>query len=142
MRVFVAGIMQGSRTDEDIAPQNYRHEIARILQRHITGVKVWDPFERHPESVDYGPEQAKQVLLEMTELAGQADALVAYLPSASMGTALEIWSAYQHNVPVYTISPLTANWVVRCLSERVFPDIATFATFVADEGLASKRDQP
>ena len=135
MRVFISGIMQGSRLDGKIDSQGYRHEIARMLRRHVPEVDVLDPFELHPDSVTYGPEQAKQTLLELFALAGQADVLVAYIPSASMGTAIEMWSAYQSSVPVYTICPLADNWVVRSLSERVFPDMATFAVFVASGGL-------
>ncbi len=138
MRVFIAGIMQGSRTDRGIDTQDYRREIARILRHHNPETEVLDPFELHPDSVSYTPEQAKQTLLEMAALAGQVDVLVAYVPSASMGTALEMWNAYQSGARVYTISPLTDNWVVRSISERVFPDVAAFATFVASGGLSGK----
>ncbi len=135
MRVFIAGIMQGSRTDGGIDDQDYRCEIARILQRHVSGVEVLDPFKLHPDSVSYSPEQAKQTLLELAALASQVDVLVAYVPSASMGTAIEIWTAYQSGARVYTISPLADNWVISSLSECVFPDLAAFATFVASGGL-------
>jgi len=135
MRVFISGIMQGSRIDGKIDSQGYRYEIARMLRCHVPEVDVLDPFELHPDSVTYGPEQAKQTLLELFALAGQVDALVAYVPSASMGTAIEMWSAYQSSVPVYTICPLADNWVVRSLSKRVFPDMAAFAAFVASGGL-------
>jgi hypothetical protein len=135
MRVFISGIMQGSRMDGKIDSQGYRHEIARILRRHVPEVDVLDPFELHPDSVTYGLEQAKQTLMELIALASRADVLVAYVPSASMGTAIEMWSAYQDSVPVYTICPLADNWVVQSLSKRVFPDIATFAAFVAGGGL-------
>ncbi len=135
MRVFIAGIMQGSRADKEIDAQDYRQEIAQILQNHVPHVQVVDPLALHPDSVSYGPEQAKHTLLELAALAGQVDALVAFVPSASMGTAIEIWHAYQNNVPVYTISPLMDNWVLMSLSDRVFSDMATFVTFVADGGL-------
>jgi hypothetical protein len=72
----------------------------------------------------------------MATLAGQVDVLVAYLPSASMGTAIEMWHAYRGHVPVYTISPLADNWVVQSLSDHVFPDVAAFVTFVVDGGLS------
>lgn len=136
MRAFIAGIMQGSRTDGGIDAQDYRREIARILRRHVPGAEVLDPWELHPDSVSYSSEQAKQTLLELSALAGQVDVLVAYVPAASMGTAIEMWNAYQTGVRVYTISPLADNWVVRSLSERVFPDVAAFATFVAAGGLS------
>jgi hypothetical protein len=135
MRVFIAGIMQGSHTDRTLNAQNYRNDIAQILQRYVPRVEIIDPLTLHPDSVNYGPEQAKQTLMELATLAGQVDALVAYVPAASMGTAIEMWHAYQGSVPVYTISPLADNWVVQSLSEHVFPDLAAFAMFVAAEGL-------
>ena len=136
MRVFIAGIMQGSRTDEGIVAQNYRQKITQILRDHVPGVEVVDPIALHPNSVGYSPEQAKQTLVELAKEACRVDALVAYVPAASMGTAIEMWQAYQSDVPVYTISPLTSNWVVRSLSTRVFPDVAAFQAFVADGRLS------
>lgn len=135
MRIFIAGIMQGSRNDSGIDAQDYRREIAHMVRHHVPGVEVLDPFELHPNSVSYGPEKAKQTLLEMADLAGQADVLIAYIPAASMGTALEMWQAYAHGRHVYTISPMSDNWVVRSLSTRVFSDMAEFETFVTGGGL-------
>jgi hypothetical protein len=137
VRVFIAGIMQGSRCDGDINTQSYRREIAQIVRHHVPGVEVLDPFALHHDSTSYSPERAKRTLLELAALAGQVDVLVAYVPSATMGTAIEMWSAYQNGVRVYTISPLAGNWVVHSLSERVFPDISAFAAFVADGKLSS-----
>jgi hypothetical protein len=48
-----------------------------------------------------------------------------------MGTALEMYVAQERGVPVVTISPLAENWVVRALSRRVFPDMASFLEGVA-----------
>jgi len=135
--MFIAGIMQGSRSAGGIEAQDYRREVAQIVQRHIPGVEVLDPFELHPDSVGYSPEQARRTLLYLVKLAGQVDVLVAYVPSASMGTAIEMWNAYQGGVRIYTISPLVDNWVVSSLSERVFPDIAALAAFIANGGLNS-----
>ena len=140
MRMFIAGIMQGSRSDGEIEGQDYRREIAQVARQYIPDIDVLDPFELHPDSVDYSPEQARRTFLELVELAGRVDVLVAYAPSASMGTAIEMWNAYQSGVRIYTISQMTDNWVVQSLSERVFPDVAAFAAFVADGGL--DRDVP
>ena len=139
MRVFIAGIMQGSRCDGDMDAQDYRREITHIVRHHIPGVTVLDPLELHPDSVNYSPEQAKQTLLELVALASQVDVLVAYVPSASMGTAIEMWNAYHGGGRLYTISPLANNWVVCSLSERIFPDITAFAAFVAGGGLSSPK---
>ena len=139
MRVFIAGIMQGSRRDGHIDAQDYRREISQIVRRHVPGVEMLDPLALHPDSVTYSPEQAKQTLLELAALASQVDVLVAYVPSASMGTAIEMWNAYQNGVSVYTISPLVDNWVVSSLSERIFPDTTAFAAFVAGGGLSAAK---
>ena len=135
MRVFIAGIMQGSRTDSGIVAQSYRQELTQILRDHVPGVEVVDPIELHPDSVSYSPERARRTLVDLAEEAGRVDALVAYVPAASMGTAIEMWQAYRGGLPVYAISPLTSNWVVRSLSTRVFPDIAAFQAFVVSGGL-------
>ena len=70
-------------------------------------------------------------MLSLAAEAGQSDALIAYLPEASMGTAIEIWQAYVNRRVIFTISPLSRNWVVRFLSNRVFADLEQFAQFVA-----------
>ena len=35
----------------------------------------------------------------------EIDVLLAFVPEASMGTAIEMWEAYQHGAAVITISP-------------------------------------
>jgi hypothetical protein len=133
--VFIGGIMQGSRTDGEIDDQSYRDTIARVLRHHVPNITVIDPWVLHPDSVKYGPELARRTFIDLALLAGRVDALVAYVPKASMGTAVEMWNAHHSQVPVYTISPLTDNWVVMALSTCVFPDLASFADFVANGGL-------
>ena len=132
MKVFIAGIMQGSRMDRYIDDQDYRGIIAEALADHRTDVEVLDPNELHPNGVDYDDAVAKATLLEMANLASEADLLVAYVPKASMGTALEMWKAFEANVPVVTISPMTANWVIRHLSSVVLPDLDAFRGWVTN----------
>jgi hypothetical protein len=138
MRVFIAGLMQGSLRGSGIAPQDYRRRISELIQTHLAEAEIWDPLEMHPDSVRYDREKASRTLVELAERAGEADCLVAYVPEASMGTAVEMWEAYRAGVPVYTISALTENWVVFTLSTRVFADLDAFAGFVATGGLTAK----
>ena len=63
-----------------------------------------------------------------------SDLLIAYVPTASMGTALEMYVAHERGVPVVTISPLAENWVVRALSWRVYPDLDGFMRAVQSAG--------
>jgi len=63
-----------------------------------------------------------------------SDLLIAYVPTAIMGAALEMYVAHQRGVPVVTISPLSVNWVVRTLSRRVFLDMRSFMRAVQSAG--------
>jgi len=135
VKVFIAGIMQGSRLDRFIDKQDYRRIIAQAIQDHDASASIIDPNELHPHGVDYGDAEAKATLLEMAELAAQADLLVAYAPRASMGTAIEMWQAFRARVPIVTVSPLEANWVVKHLSDVVLADLIAFQSWVADGGL-------
>jgi hypothetical protein len=137
MRVFIAGIMQGSRLDKDVEDQGYRQRIASAIHARVPEADILDPWALHPESPTYDDERGKQVYLSLNEAAATADVLVAYVPQASMGTAIEIWQAYQAGARVYTISPLTENWVVKFLSDRVFTTLDEFIRFVERDGFAA-----
>jgi len=131
VRVFIAGVMQASSLSRGVVDQRYRAEIRALLLARWPELDVVDPFELHPNSVEYRDDEAKETLFRMIELARSSDLMIAYAPVASMGTALEMYAAYLQQVPVWTISPMADNWVVRVLSTRVFPDLATFSDFVA-----------
>jgi hypothetical protein len=135
VKAFIAGIMQGSRLDRFIDDQGYRQAITQAILAYHPDAEIVDPNEIHPDGVDYDDAKSKATLLEMAHLATEADLVVAYVPQASMGTAIEIWQAYQAGVPVVTISPLAANWVIRHLSAAVLPDLAAFRSWVAAGGL-------
>ena len=135
LNVFLAGIIQGSLPDT-VHDQGYRTEVARLIHEHLPEAVVYDPFAEHPDSLTYQPDRGRDVFFSLMDRAAQADILIAFLPEASMGTAIEMWNAHQHGKPVYTISPLAGNWVVEFLSERVFASLKTFAAFVAGGGLA------
>jgi hypothetical protein len=107
-------------------------DIRSALLARWPELEVVDPFELHPDSVEYEEVEAKETLFRLLDLACTSDLLIAYAPVASMGTALEMYAAYLQNVPVLTISPMAANWVVQALSRRVFPDLASFSNFVAE----------
>lgn len=126
MRVFIGGVMQASNHGKGIVDQAYRNVLAEALTARWPDLEVVDPFRLHPNSVEYDDALAKQTLLELLALAGDSDLLLAYLPVASMGTALEMYSAYQRGIPVITISPLAENWVVRAFSRRVYSDVENF----------------
>ena len=125
--------MQGSRTDVGIHDQSYRVAVRAAIRARFPEAEIIDPIELHPDSgLSYGPEEARRAMLELAAEAARADVLIAYLPEASMGTAVEMWQAYRAGRPILTISPLGENWVVKFLSTRVFPSLGAFESFVAE----------
>jgi hypothetical protein len=141
LRIFVAGIMQGSRQDDEICDQEYRTAIREIILRRHPDAEVVCPMELYPDSPGYDYERGKETFLDLSQRASQADVLVAYLPEASMGTAIEMWQAYGAGARVLAISPMADNWVVKFLSDRVFGTIEEFEEFVASDGLGSFRSR-
>jgi hypothetical protein len=126
MRIFLAGIMQGSHRGADLHDQDYRDRIRTVLSEHVPDAELFCPFDQHRNSLEYDDGFGRQVFLEHIELAAQSDVLVAYVPEASMGTALEMWAAHRAGRLVLTISSMPHNWVVRFLSDRIFSDLDAF----------------
>lgn len=136
MKVFLAGIMQGSIAEAKIHPQDWREPIQRAFARHAPGAEVYCHYTRHRGSMAYEMPDVRRTLEDGIERAARCDVLVAYLPGASMGTAIEMYRAHQCGAVVLTISPMAANWVIRCYSDRVFADMDAFERFLADGELA------
>jgi hypothetical protein len=131
MRVFIGGVMQASIPGKGIMDQGYREAIGSAIRARWPEIEVVDPFSIHPNSVDYDDGAARETLFAMVDLAAHSDLVIAYVPVASMGTAMEMFAAYQHGVPVITISPLATNWVVIALSRCVYRDLDSFFAALA-----------
>ena len=61
--------------------------------------------------------------------------LIVYIPEASLGTAIEMWEAYQRNRVIVTISPMKTNWVVRIISDQICSDMNAFKDYVESGNL-------
>ena len=130
MEVFIAGIMQGSREDHLIAAQDYRTLIAQTLAENVKDITVVDPLSLDPDSVNYDRERARHTFLTNTALAAEADVLIAYLPQASMGTAIEMWTAFKASVPIISVSSLKHNWVIGVTSDLTLPDLESLIEYI------------
>lgn len=130
MKVFLAGIIQGSLVEATIHQQDWREPIKRALGKHLPGANVYCHYTRHPNSIAYDLPRIRTTLGEGVAQASRCDLLVAYVPSASMGTAIEMYEAARNGAIVLTISPLAANWVIRAYSDRIFEDLETFERFL------------
>ena len=102
--------MQGSIVQEAIHSQDYRAEIKQALAEAFPEADVYDPFERNKDSLFYSPEEGKKTFLGHNRMCGtEIDVLVAFVPEASMGTAIEIWEAWRNGALILTISPMASN---------------------------------
>jgi hypothetical protein len=140
MKIFIAGIMQGSIKGHGIQEQDYRHQIREAVKVLHPKAEIIDPFLLFPDSVSYDDNRARQVLFEMAAEAGSADILFAYLPKASMGTALEMIRAYDNGKPIISISPMEANWFIRAVSVKIFATLDEFLKWVRQTHLEKLLD--
>lgn len=140
-RIFLAGVIQGSFKDKSIHSQEYRGRITSILKEAFPEAEIIDPFSGHENSIDYDDDRGKQTFLKHLDLATGCDLLVAYLPHASLGTAIEIWETHRRNIPIWTISPMKTNWIIRFCSSRIFEDIESFAAFLKDSHIRVLADE-
>ncbi len=59
-----------------------------------------------------------------------SDCMIAFLPEASMGTAVEMWECNKKGVPVWSITPMKQNWVVKFLSTEIFESLDEFEKYL------------
>ncbi|BAT71112.1 hypothetical protein TST_0304 [Thermosulfidibacter takaii ABI70S6] len=133
-RIFIAGIIQGSKVGKSIHSQDYRERLKKTLAEYFLDWEIYCPVTNHPNSVEYTDEEATKTFLYHVDLVKHSGLVVAYLPEASMGTAIEMWEAYKSGVPVWTITPMKENWVVRITSQRIFGSIEELEDYLAAGG--------
>jgi len=138
MRIFLAGIMQGSLAHAAVHDQDYRRHLKALLAAHLPDAHVYDPLADHADSIAYDDALGREVFLRHNEMCRDVDVLLAFLPEASMGTAIEMWEAYQNGAAVIAISPLAVNWVVRFLSHVVYADLGAFEADLCSGQLAQR----
>jgi len=141
MRFFLAGIIQGSHTEAVVHSQDYRERIKRLLAAHFPGAHIYDPRAEHADSIQYDDRTGRRVFFEHNQMCRQIDVLLAFVPEASMGTAIEMWEAYQHGAAVIAISPLRHNWAVRFLSHALYADVDEFEAALGTGEVASRIEE-
>ena len=147
---FLAGIVQGSLAGQSIADQSYRAELRRVVINHFPNAVVHCPVTKLHAKYSgtesqvasafsslntEGPLQRSQYpavvasvaasFCEFVDLAGECDVLIAYLPGheASMGTAMELWSAFKHDRIIVVISTMTQHLAVLATATAVVRSI-------------------
>ncbi len=128
MKVYIGGTMRGSANDGLFVNQNYRDEIARILELHNKDILVFDPLEdcdvKASNEIDF--ETGKRVFFNEIDEVCDCHLLVVYLPEASMGSAIEMWMADERHIPIISITTMKENWTVKFLSDKIFSSMKEF----------------
>lgn len=137
MKVFLAGVIQGDRTDGSLHDQDYRSLLSGIVKATHPDAEVIDPHREHPGRLGWDRKRQAGMFFEYAAKAAACDVVIAWLPAASMGTAVEMHAAHTARVPVVAITPLTGTWAVFAMATCCLPDIAAFAEFVMAGRLAS-----
>lgn len=130
LRIFLAGIIQGSLHDTEIHSQNYRLRLAKLLRETIPHADVYDPTAEHANSVHYSNEQGRKVFFDHNFLCREMDVIVAFVPEATMGTAIEMWEGFQHGACIIAVSPLKTNWVIRFLTHHCCENMEALETAI------------
>src|SRR5271165_5269389 len=138
MRFFIAGIMQGSHTVNHMHDQNYRKRIAQLLEEHFPDAEIYDPLAKHKTSLEYDKLTGREVFFRHNLMCREVDVLLAFIPEASMGTAIEMWEAHQHGAAILTISPMKHNWTVKFLSHGLYADEAEFVAALRNGEVARR----
>ena len=140
MNVFLAGIIQGSKVEAEIHSQDWRGPIRELLARHVPDAEVYCHYSEHPDSITYDLPEILATFEDGLQRVRACDVLVAFLPSASMGTAIEMHEAARGGAAVLTVTPMSANWVVRAYSDVILPDVEALEAFLAAGELAALLD--
>ena len=130
MKIYLSGVMQGSKRGEGIQGQGYRRVITDAVKIRNPKAEIYDPFSLFPDSVEYDDQRSKQTLFAMADEAAASDVVIAYLPEASMGTALEMVRAFDNGKIIISISTLEKNWFIRAVSAKIFISLDDFCTWV------------
>lgn len=139
MQFFIAGIMQGSHRTAVLHDQHYRARLREQLTTHFPGARIYDPLVDHGGSLGYDDVQARAVFYQHNRMCREVDVVIAFVPEASMGTAVEMWEAHEHGRGiVIAISPLLQTWAVKYCSHLQYADWESFESELASGELSTK----
>lgn len=130
--------MQGSTLDPEVLPQDYRKPLAKAMVEGFPSAEVYDPWADHNDSLNYSDDDSRSVFLRHNDMCRHSDLLIAFVPEASMGTAIEMWEASQGGAKVVAITRMIHNWAIRFTSDLIYPDMESLLVDVQNRTLHRK----
>ena len=144
---FLSGVMGGSGSGSStvlgirMESQDYRHLVSAAIQRADPTAIVIDPLAmgalRAAELTTAEPwtddNDVRRMFGDVVAAAAAADIVISYLPTASMGSAVELHEARNAGKLIICIVPSAAmrsNWVVRSYADRTVESIEACAALL------------
>lgn len=155
---FIAGTMQGSRSGDARTDQFYRQQIEDIIlgvfpkaiihcpdrkMKHELASQEQEIRQQHRKLADMNAidsdslsvplQTLVQTFHHLTDLAGQCDVCIAYLPDheASMGTAMEMYSAWRNRREIITVTDMVQNLAVLSCSTHIIRSLDDLGPLLA-----------
>ncbi len=149
---FLSGVMGGSGKGTTTAAggirmesQDYRARVRSAVLKAFPQACIVDPLalgkaraeQLFPEGTPADQRWARDsdvrdMFESVVAEAAAAHVVVCYLPSASMGSAVEIAAAHAAGKRIYVVAPgvMRQNWVVRAYADAIFETVAELGTFL------------
>ncbi|MCD4656478.1 MAG: hypothetical protein K8S87_02925 [Planctomycetes bacterium] len=125
IKIFVSGIVHGSR-ENDVYPQCYRKRIVDVIEKSWQSAIVICPTIVNSKSLTESVTETAKAFEQQLSLLKKSNIVVAYIPEASMGTAIEIYNASMRGKYVVTITPLISNRMIRMFSHDIYDSVDSF----------------
>ena len=135
MKFFLAGIMQGSRTEASVHDQAYRQKIANLLATHFPGATVYDPYDNHSNSIAYDDTTGRKVFFDHNAMCRTVDVLLAFVPGLDGQTI---------TVGIYEVDPFDPDDLVEWVEMEFVSGVGTgyWTTVWMEDGFAGAGDNP
>ncbi len=125
IKIFVSGIVHGSRENE-VYPQCYRKRIVDVIEKSWQNAIISCPSIVHSKSSTETLTETVKAFEQQLSLLKKSDIVVAYIPEASMGAAIEIYNASLRGKYVVTITPLQTSRIIKIFSHDIYDSVDSF----------------
>lgn len=125
--IYLGGVIQGSSTDNTLNKQDYRVKLKYFFKKNYPTIQLFCPNDDYNSKIDYFKDRSEFDKFEyLLNNLKTAKYFIGYFPTASNGTAIELYVAYNLKIPTISISPMTKNWALRAYSKYFFESIEQF----------------
>ena len=125
IKIYISGILRGSRENE-FYPQCYRKRIVDIIQKSWESAVVHCPNIKGAVSDTETLKDTAKEFEQQLSMLKKSNIVVAYIPEASMGCAIEVYNASMRGKYVVTITPMKSNRMIRMFSHEIYDSVDSF----------------